>query len=200
MISARACADELVAGDVELHIVHALAAADPDRLADLVDAVGDHAKTFRVHVRLALVAEAAGDRDLRAGGAVARAGEIAVRDLLPHDHVDAQLGRGGGIAAGEAVVEDEGGVAAGAKQMLFRRDFAEILVARRADEGEVAMALDHAGHQELPLRVDRLRRALAADRVLAARQRLDAVPFHHHLARIGGVVDAVPDGDVPEEI
>ena len=82
------------------------------------------------HVLLALVAEAAGHGDLRAGRAIARAGEIAVLDLLADDDVDAQLGRGGGVAAGEAVIEDEGRVAAGAQQMLLRRDFAEVLVAR----------------------------------------------------------------------
>ena len=80
-------------------------------LADLVDAVGDHAEALGVHVLLALVAEAAGDGDLRAGGAVARAGEVAVLDLLADDDVDAQLGGGGRVAGGEAVVEDEGGVA-----------------------------------------------------------------------------------------
>ncbi len=42
------------------------------------------------------------------------------------------------------MVEEERGVAAGAQQMFLRRDFAEILVAHRIDEGEVAMALDQA--------------------------------------------------------
>ena len=86
------------------------------------------------------------------GSAVARTGEIAVGDLLPHDDVDAELRRGGGIAAGETVVQDEGGVAAGAEQMLLRRDLAEILVARWADEGEVAVALDQPGIKNCPAR------------------------------------------------
>ena len=40
--------------------------------------------------------------------------------------------------------------------MFLRRDLAEVLVARRADEGKVAVALDHARHQELALAVDHL--------------------------------------------
>ena len=92
-------ADELVAGDVELHVVDALAAAEPHGLADFVDAVGDHAEALGMHVLLALVAQAAGDGDLGAGGAVARAGEVAVLDLLAHHDVDAQLGRRGRVAA-----------------------------------------------------------------------------------------------------
>ena len=44
--------DELVARDVELDVVDALAAADAHRAADLVDAVGDHAETLGMHVRL----------------------------------------------------------------------------------------------------------------------------------------------------
>src|SRR5271165_4016182 len=84
---------EFVAGDVDLQVVDALAAAPADRLADLVGAVGDHAEAFGVHVLLSLVGEASGDH-LRSGRAVARAGEMAVFDLLTDDDVDAQLGRG----------------------------------------------------------------------------------------------------------
>ena len=125
-------ADEFVAGNVEFDIVDALAAAQANRPADFVDAVGDHAEAFGVHVLLALVAEAARRGDLRPGRAIARAGEIAVFDLLAHDDVDPQFGRGRGIAGCEAVIEDERRVAAGAQQMLFGRNFAEILIAVRA--------------------------------------------------------------------
>src|SRR5271155_3690236 len=71
-------ADELVAGNVELHVVDAFAAAEAHGPSDFVDAIGDHAEALGMHMRLALVAEAAGCRDLRAGGAIARAGEVAV--------------------------------------------------------------------------------------------------------------------------
>ena len=186
-------ADELVAGNVELDVVDALAAAEPHGLADFVDAVGDHAEALGMHMLLALVTETAGDGDLGPGGSVARAGEIAVLDLLPDHDVDAHLGGGCRIAAGEAVVEDKGGVAAGAEQMLLRRDFAEVLVAGRTDEGKVAVALDHARHQELPLPVDDVIGILAADDLAASRDRPDAVAFDEDLAWIGLVIDAVPD-------
>jgi len=40
------------------------------------------------------------------------------------------------------MIEDQRRVAAGAQQMLLRRDFPQILIAGGADERQVAMALD----------------------------------------------------------
>ncbi len=91
VISARALETNSSPEMLNLHVVDALAAAEAHRLADFRRPVGDHAEAFGVHVLLALVAEAAGDGDLGAGGAVARAGEIAVLDLLADDDIDAEL-------------------------------------------------------------------------------------------------------------
>jgi hypothetical protein len=85
--------DEFVARDVDLDVVDPLATAKAHRAPDLVGPIGDHAEAFGVNVLLALVAQAAGHRDFRPGGAVARSGEIAVLDLLAHDHIETQLGR-----------------------------------------------------------------------------------------------------------
>ena len=54
------------------------------------------------------------------------------------------------------MVENQRRVATSAQQMFLRRNLAKILIARRADKRQVAMALDHAGHQKLPLPVYRL--------------------------------------------
>jgi hypothetical protein len=40
------------------------------------------------------------------------------------------------------VIENERRIAAGAKEVLLRRNLAEILIARRADEGEMTMSFD----------------------------------------------------------
>ena len=183
---------ELVARDVDLDVIDALAATEANRAPDLVRPVGDHAEAFGVHVLLALVAEAAGHRDFRPRGAITRSGEIAVLDFLTHDDVHPQLGGRRRIAGGEAVIEDQRRVAAGSQQVLFGRNFAEILVAHRTGEGEMAMAFDHARHQRHACR-RRSPRRRRGEFVLAARDRGDAVTFDQHLGRIALVVFAVPD-------
>jgi hypothetical protein len=82
---------ELVARDVGLDVVDAIAAAKPDRAPGFVRPVGDHAQAFGMDVLLcALVAQTSGCCDLGASGAIARSGEIAVSDFLLHDDVEAK--------------------------------------------------------------------------------------------------------------
>jgi hypothetical protein len=59
-------------------------------------------------------------------------------------HVEARLGGRRRIAGREPVIEDQGRVAAGPEQMLLGRNLAQVLVARRPDEGEMTMAFDCA--------------------------------------------------------
>jgi hypothetical protein len=68
------------------------------------------------------------------------------------------------------VIEDERRVAAGPEQMLLGWNLAEILIARRPDEGEMAMPLDHARHERHGGAVDDLG-AVAANLPVAARDR-----------------------------
>src|ERR1700728_1915597 len=100
-----------------------------------------------MHMLLALVAKAAGHGDFGTCGPVPRTRKIAVLDFLPHHDVETQLCRSCGVTGSEAVVENERRVAAGAKEVLLGRDLSEVLVARRSNEREVAMALDQTGHQ-----------------------------------------------------
>src|SRR5438270_12639890 len=66
---------EVVSGDVDLDVVDAFAAAKTDSLDELLFAIGDHAEAFVVHVRLAFIAQPAGDGDLRACRAHAWSGQ-----------------------------------------------------------------------------------------------------------------------------
>ena len=84
--------------------------------------------------------------------------------------------------------------------MLLGRDLAQILVPCGSNEAEVAVALDHAGHQGASRPVDHVPRAALVDMVSAARDRRDPVSFDQHLAGAGGVLDTVPDGDVAEKV
>ncbi len=76
--------------------------------------------------------------------------------------------------------------------MLLRRDLAEVLIARRPDEGEMAMPLHHAWHKGHSAAVDDLR-AVAANLPMTARDRGDAVIFDQHLGWIALIVLAVPN-------
>ena len=106
-----------------------------------------------------------------------------------------------GIGRREAAVQQEGGVAHRAQQMLLGRNFAQVLVSRGADEAQMAMALDQTRHEELASPVDDLRRrAFARDAIGAGGHGLDAVAFDQDFAGIGGVVHAVPNHDVANEI
>src|SRR5580700_10694814 len=67
---------EIVAGDIHLDVVDAFAATEAHNLPYFFRSVGDHAETFVVHVRLAFVAKASGDGDLRARSTDARAGKL----------------------------------------------------------------------------------------------------------------------------
>lgn len=78
---------QIIAGNVDLDVVGAFAAAQAHRLGDLLDAVGDHAEALVIHVLLALVAEAAGYGDFRTAGAHARSRQAAGIDFVADDDV-----------------------------------------------------------------------------------------------------------------
>src|ERR1700722_15125953 len=82
---------EVVTGNVELDVVHALTAAQADGLSDLLHAIGNQAKAFEVHMRLAFVAKTSSDGDLRAAGTNTRTGKLPSIDGIPNDHVEAQF-------------------------------------------------------------------------------------------------------------
>lgn len=190
--------NEFVAGNIELHVVDAFPAADPDRLADTVDAIGDHAEALGVHVLLALVTQAAGNRDLRPGRPVTRPGQVAVLDLLPDDHVDPELCRGGGITAGESVIENERRVPAGPQQVFLGWNFTKVLVACRTDKGKVAVTLNHARHQELAVAVDHVQGTLLVDGLGATGHCRYAIVLDEDLTRIGFIIHPVPDCEIPK--
>ena len=89
--AAMGCRAQVVAGDIELDVVHAFAAAQANGLPDLLRAVGNQAKAFVIHVRFALVAQTAGDGDLRACRTNTRTGKLSRIDGIPNDNIETQL-------------------------------------------------------------------------------------------------------------
>ena len=87
----RAGAGVVVAGDVQLDAVHALAHAQPGELRHLHRPVGEDGEAVAELVRAALVAETAGHGDLRSAGAQARARQLARLDRVADHHVDRSL-------------------------------------------------------------------------------------------------------------
>ena len=129
--AARCVRVEVVARDVELDVVHALADAGADDLADLLGPVGDQREALAVQVQLALVAQAAGGHELGAGGAHPRARELAGVDRVPDRHVEPRLGGGRAVDAGEAAVQEQLDVGRGLEGVLLGRDHAELVAASR---------------------------------------------------------------------
>ena len=97
------------------------------------------------------------------------------------------------------MIEDERGVAAGPQKMLFRRDLAEILIAHRVAEGEVAVAFDEARHQREARSVDRLGRLLRGDLAFAPGDLRNPIADDENFAGKAVVRLAVPDLHVAEK-
>ncbi len=98
------------------------------------------------------------------------------------------------------MIENERRVAAGAQEVLLRRDLAEVLVAQRADEGKMAMPFDEAGHQCETPGVYRLRRRLGADLTLSSGDLGNSIPDDKNLAGVAVIRFAVPNLHVSEKI
>ena len=143
-------------------------------------AVGEHREAVAELMCAALVAETAGHGDLGAAGAQAGAGQFARLDRVADHHVDAQLGAGGAVGAGEAVVEQQPRVARGDQRVFLGRRVAEIGRACAVDEGDVGVALDQAGHQRHAAGLDHLRAGRLELAALAWRRRGCARPRSAH--------------------
>ena len=144
------------------------------------------------------VAEAAGDRQLGAGGAHARAGDLAGVDGVADDHVEARLGGRGAEDRGEALVEHHLGVLHGLQRVLLGRDVAQALQGRGIAEADMAVGLDEARHQGGAAAVHDMG-AVARQLLAGLGDLLDAVAFDQHLAGIGLRARAIQDVDVGEE-
>ena len=123
-----------------------------------------------VDVAAAHVAQPAGHRQLRTGGAHARAGDVAGLDGVADHDVQPGLGGRGAEQRGEALVEHLAGKLHGLQRVLFRRDVAQILERRRVAERDVGMRLDHPRHQGRAAGIDAvgagdIRRRASPDRL-----------------------------------
>src|ERR1700743_862450 len=83
--------------------------------------------------------------------------------------------------------------------MLFRRDFAEILVAQRIDEGQVTMAFDQPRHERHAATVDR-RHPLALNLIVPSRDGCNSIFLDENFSGIALVVLTVPNLNVSEQI
>ena len=91
----------VVARDIELDGVTALAQAEPRHAPDLVRPIDGNAKTVLVQMQATAVAEAAGDGELRARREQPRTVGVAALDGVAHRDVEADLGRRRRAGAGE---------------------------------------------------------------------------------------------------
>ena len=171
-----------VARDVELDGVDALAQAEPRHLADLVGTVDRDAEALRVEMQLPAVAQPAGHGELGARRQQARPVDHALLDRVAHHDVEADLGRRAGDGAGEARAQQLAAGVHGHQRVILRRQLAQRGAARRVDEGQMGMALDHARHQELSRRVEPLGAGGIGQRLGLRRHRRDPVVLDQHLA------------------
>src|SRR6185437_16077593 len=96
---------------------------------------------------LSEITDAAGDGELNARRADARAGKFACVDRVTRHHVEPRLGGGGAEARREALVQVEARVAQRGEQVLFHRNGMEIVRRLLVEEAEVRVRLDEPGHE-----------------------------------------------------
>ncbi len=188
----------IVAGDIQLDAVHALAHAKPSQLRHLHRPVGKHREAVAELVGAAFVAQTAGHGDLRPACAHARSRQIARLDRVADHHIDPQLGAGRAVGTGEAMIQQQPGVARGDQRVLLGWGVAEVGRARAVDEGDVGVALDQAGHQGHAARLDHFRAGRLKLAALGC-DRADAFAFHQHIGGVGRRARAVPYAAIPEQ-
>ena len=98
---------EIVAGEIDLELVHAVADAFARDLAHLLRPVGDKAEAILVEVALALVAEPGRGGDLGRARAHSGAGQHSLLDGVARIHAEQRLGGGRLEDRGEAVLQQE---------------------------------------------------------------------------------------------
>jgi hypothetical protein len=190
-------ADELVARDVDLDRVDAVANALPDHAAHLVRPIRDEPEALLVDVALALVAQARRHCDLRAAGAHPGAGDEALGDGVPGGDAQERLGRCRLEDAGEAVVEQQAAVLGGQEHVALGRNDAELRRGMDAGKGGMAVPLDHAGHQRHAGAVDDGGR-FGGNGLAAPGDRRDPLAFDRNVAREHFRGFAVEDGRIPD--
>ena len=183
---------EIVAGEVDLELVHAVADAFARHLAHLLRPVGDKAEAFLVEVALALVAEPGGGGDLGRAGAHAGTGQHPLLDGVAGIDAQQRLGRSRFEDRGEAVLQQQPQVLRRQQHVPLGADPAEVRRGHDAGEARMAMAFHHAGHQGHAGAVDPLFRQVAHG-LACRRHRGDAVALHHDSCGNGSVRLAVPD-------
>jgi hypothetical protein len=179
------------ARDVELDGVDALPQAEPRHAAHFVGPVHGNAETFLMKMKLAAIAQAAGNGQFRAGRQQARSVDQALIDGVAHRDVEPDLGGRRRTGAGEARAQQLACGVHGEQRMVFRRQFAQRRPARGVDEGQMGVTFDHARHQELARCVDSIG-SVGGQRLGLRRDRDNPFALDEHLARKGRGAGAIP--------
>ena len=149
-------------------------------------------------MHLAGIAVAGGTDQLRARSAHPRTWRQARVDLIADDDIEARLGAGGADDGGEAVVQNGAGVAERIQRVLFRWHLADVAKSGGVGVADMAVAVDHAGHQHCAVALDDLG-TIARDLVRALGHRLDPIAPDQHLTPVGFPTGAVEDRNVGEQ-
>ena len=179
---AAAVALPRLAGDVELQEIDALSHEDTADLPDLVGPIGDPREGRRLEMRQVqrvLVAQPARDRDLRAIGEIAWAGDAPGIDLVPDHDVESGLGRSTRQHARVAALEHGPGIAHGDEDVLLGRQARELRVRSGIGVADVAVGLHETRHQRGAGAVDDAR--AAAREAPAHLHRGDALALDQHV-------------------
>jgi hypothetical protein len=149
-------------------------------------------------VQPAPVAQPAGHGELGAGREQPRTvGQTLVDGVADRD-IEPDLCCRSGHRAGETRAQHLARGIHGEDGVILGRQLAEPGAARRVDERQMRMALDHAGHQELAPSVDLLR-AACLERLGLRRHGGDPVVLDQHLARERRGAAAVPDPGIVDQ-
>ena len=128
--------------------------AEPRHATHFVGSVDGDAETVLMQVKLAAIAQAAGDGQFRAGRQQARSVDHALVDGIAHRDVEPDLGGRRRTGAGEACSQQLACSVHGEQRMVLGRQLAQRCPARRIDEGQMGVTFDHPRHQELARGVD----------------------------------------------
>lgn len=127
-------ADEFIARNVDLHHVHAVAAAFAGDTAELDRPVGDQAEAFLIKMAHPFIAKARRGSDLGAAGQHPGAVDQPLVDGVARGDAQHRLGRGGLEDRGEAMAEQKPQVLRGQQHVPLGSDLAKLPVDVHAGE------------------------------------------------------------------
>ena len=191
---------QVVAGEVELHLVDAVLEEHAHGLAHPLGAIHHAAERHlrERQVRQHVVTERAGDRDLLTRREVARAGDLPRVDGVANHAVEPRLGSRRAHAGRPAVVQVELGHLRRPQGVLLVRHLLDGVQRLGVGPAEVRVRLAHAGHQGRAGPVDH-RHPGGGEAARAPADARDPVALYQQLPRVGLRAGGVDYAYVREE-